>query len=192
VFPLLFRMPPDITEHDYMIVDLTHGNFEKSIKQIENTWKQINADTPFEYSFLDEDLKSQYEEDRRVSHMITSFTFIAMIISSLGLYGLSTYMAERRFKEIGVRKVLGASVREILAMMSSEFVRLVLIAFAIAVPLSLYGIYEWLENFAYKTPVSIFVFLFAGVAALVIAVLTISFQSFKAASVNPINSLRSE
>jgi putative ABC transport system permease protein len=192
VFPLLFRLPPDITEHAYMIVDLAEGDFQKSIKQIESSWKRRNPDTPFEYSFLDEDLKNQYEEDRRVSQMISSFTVIAMIISSLGLYGLSAYMAERRYKEIGVRKVLGASVTEILTMMSSEFVRLVLVAFMLAIPLSLYGIHKWLENFAYKTPVSIFIFIIAGTVSLVIALATISFQSFKAASVNPVNSLRAE
>jgi putative ABC transport system permease protein len=134
----------------------------------------------------------QYEEDKRVSKLITSFTIIAMIISCLGLFGLSTYMAERRFKEIGVRKVMGASVNEIMTMMSSEFIRLVLIAFVIAVPLSLYGINRWLENFAYKTPVNAFIFVIAGSGALLIAVITVSFQSFKAASVNPIKSLRTE
>ncbi len=192
VFPMLVRLPLEVTEHDHVILDIHPGNFQESIGQIEETWKQINADTPFEYSFLDDDIRKQYEEDKRVSRTITGFTVIAMIISSLGLYGLSTYMAERRFKEIGVRKVMGASVNEIMTMMSSEFVRLVVIAFGIAVPLSLYGIHKWLENFAYKTPVSIWIFIIAGVSALLIAILTISFQSFKAASVNPIKSLRTE
>ncbi|WP_276374962.1 ABC transporter permease [Chryseolinea sp. H1M3-3] len=192
VFPMLVRLPLEVTEHDHLVLDIHPDNFQESIGQIEGTWKQINADTPFEYSFLDDDIRKQYEEDKRVSRTITGFTIIAMIISSLGLYGLSTYMAERRFKEIGVRKVMGASVNEIMTMMSSEFVRLVVIAFGIAVPLSLYGIHKWLENFAYKTPVSIWIFIVAGVSALLIAVLTISFQSFKAASVNPINSLRTE
>ena len=148
--------------------------------------------TPFEYSFLDDDIKRQYEEDVRVSQVITSFTVIAMIISCLGLYGLSTYMAERRFKEIGVRKVLGASVNEIMAMMSTEFIRLVLIAFIIAVPVSWYGIQQWLSSFAYKTPIGFSIFIIAGASALLIALITVSFQSFKAASVNPVKSLRTE
>jgi putative ABC transport system permease protein len=176
VFPMLFRVPADLSEHDYMMLDIQPGHFQKSIAQIEDTWREINSDTPFEFSFLDEDLKKQYEEDKRVAQMITSFTTLAIIISSLGLYGLSAYMAERRFKEIGVRKVLGASVNEIMTMMSSEFVRLVLVAFVIAVPVSLYAIHRWLENFAYKTPVEIWIFVAAG----------------KAASVNPVNSLRTE
>ena len=192
VFPMLFRLPSEVSEHDYIMLDIQAGQFQQSIEKIENIWKRINADTPFEYSFLDEDIKQQYDEDLRVSQMITSFTVIAMIISCLGLYGLSTYMAERRFKEIGVRKVMGASVNEIMAMMSSEFIRLVLIAFIIAVPVSLYGIHQFLENFAYKTPVSISIFILAGVGALLIALITVSFQSFKAASINPVKSLRTE
>jgi putative ABC transport system permease protein len=182
----------EVSEHDYMVLAIQAGQFQRTIERIENIWKRINADTPFEYSFLDEDIKRQYDEDLRVSQMITSFTVIAMIISCLGLYGLSTYMAERRFKEIGVRKVMGASVKEIIAMMSSEFIRLVLIAFIIAVPVSLYGIHQWLENFAYKTPVGISIFILAGVCALLIAMITVSFQSFKAASINPVKSLRTE
>jgi len=192
VFPMLFRLPLEVSEHDYMVLDIEAGKFQQGIGMIENIWKRINADTPFEYSFLDEDIKRQYEDDLRASQMITSFTVIAMMISCLGLYGLSTYMAERRFKEIGVRKVMGASVNEIMAMMSNEFIRLVLIAFVIAVPVSLYGIHQWLDNFAYKTPVSISIFVIAGVCSLLIAVVTVSFQSFKAASVNPVNSLRTE
>jgi putative ABC transport system permease protein len=192
VFPMLFRLPLEVSEHDYMMLDIQAGAFRQSIGKIEDIWKGINPDTPFEYSFLDEDIKQQYDEDRRVSQVITSFTVIAMIISCLGLYGLSTYMAERRFKEIGVRKVMGASVNEIIAMMSSEFIRLVVIAFVIAVPVSLYGIHQWLASFAYKTPVSISIFIIAGVSALFIALITVSFQSFKAASVNPVKSLRTE
>ena len=192
VFPLSFHLPLEAAEHDYMILDIHAGQLRQSIAKIERCWKRINSDIPFEYSFLDEDIKRLYEEDQRVSQVITSFTVIAMIISCLGLYGLSTYMAERRFKEIGVRKVMGASVNEIMTMMSSEFVRLVLVAFIVAVPVSLYGIHQWLENFAYKTPVSVSIFILAGVGALLISVITVSFQSFKAASINPVKSLRTE
>jgi len=192
VFPLSFHLPLEAAQHDYMIVDVQADALQQSIAKIEETWKVINSDTPFEYSFLDEDIKRLYDDDVRVSQVITSFSVIAMMISCLGLYGLSTYMAERRFKEIGVRKVMGASVNEIMAMMSSEFVRLVLIAFIIAVPVSLYGIHQWLENFAYKTPVNISIFILAGVSALLIAIITVTFQSFKAASVNPVKSLRTE
>jgi putative ABC transport system permease protein len=192
VFPVLFRLPLNASVHDYMVVDAGNKNIQETISGIETAWKRINPETPFEYSFLDEDIKKQYDEDKRVSRIISSFTIIAIIISCLGLYGLSTYMAERRFKEIGVRKVMGASVSQIMSMMSSEFVRLVLIAFILAVPASWYAIQQWLGNFAYKVPVGVSVFLIAGGAALLIAIVTVSFQSFKAATVNPVQSLRNE
>ena len=192
MFPILFRLPKEISEHDHMLLDVHAETFQNSLADVEQVWKKINPDTPFEYRFLDQDLQALYDEDQRVASLITIFTIIAIIISCLGLYGLSTYMAERRFKEIGVRKVMGASVQEIISMMSGEFVRLVLIAFVIAVPLSLYGINTWLDGFAFKTPVGISVFLIAGISALVVALITVSFQSFKAASANPIQSLRTE
>src|SRR6185436_12142545 len=163
-----------------------------TIASFEKTWKVINSDTPFEYAFLDENIQKQYEEDRKVSGVISAFTAIAMIISCLGLYGLSTYMAERRFKEIGVRKVLGANVSQIVAMMSGEFVKLVLIAFLIATPLSWYGINQWLQGFAYKTSADAVVFILGGLGAVLIALFTISFESIRAATGNPVNALRNE
>ena len=115
-----------------------------------------------------------------------------MIICSLGLYGLSSYMAESRLKEIGIRKVMGASVRQIVAMMSTEFVKLVLIAFVIAVPVAWYGMDKWLESFAYRIPVEWMVFVWAGVVAISIALITVSFESIQAAVGNPVKSLRNE
>jgi putative ABC transport system permease protein len=173
-------------------VDTESENLAATLENFEKPWKTVNADTPFEYSFLDDNISKQYEQDRKVSALITTFTIIALIISCLGLYGLSTYMAERRFKEIGVRKVMGASVQQIVAMMSAEFVKLVLIAFIIAVPVAWYGINRWLEGFEYKTTPDATVFLLAGTGALLIAMLTISFESFRAASSNPVDSLRNE
>jgi putative ABC transport system permease protein len=127
-----------------------------------------------------------------VSRIISIFSIIALIICALGLYGLSSYMAERRFKEIGIRKVMGASVQQIVTMMSTEFVRLVLFAFVIAVPLAYYAMTKWLEGFAYKVSIGWVVFALAGSAALGIALITISFESIKSAMGNPIDSLRSE
>lgn len=192
IFPILYFLESDITTHNFMIVDIDSKNAGNSISAIETTWKALNPETPFEYTFLDENIKKQYEEDKRVSSVITSFTVIAMIISCLGLYGLSTFMAERRFKEIGVRKVMGASVSQIVQMMSGEFVKLVAIAFIIAIPLSYYSITMWLENFAYKAPVTVSIFGFAGISALLIAIFTVSFESIQAASKNPVNALRNE
>ena len=191
IYPLLFRVPQQ-PNHDYIIVDTRPQDFISTIAEVEKIWKGIVPDTPFEYSFLDDDVKKQYEEDKKVSRIITSFTIIAMIISCLGLYGLSTFMAERRFKEIGIRKVMGASVQQIVGMMSGEFVRLVLIAFVISVPVAWHALNSWLEKFAYKTPLDFSIFVVAGTGALFIALVTISFESLRAASTNPVNALRNE
>jgi putative ABC transport system permease protein len=190
--PTLFFMAAPDHRFDHAIVDINTKNVEATLQTIQTNWKSVINDTPFEYSFLDENIQKQYEEDRKVSQIITVFTTIAMLISCLGLYGLSTYMAERRFKEIGVRKVMGASVNQIVGLMSKEFVKLVIIAFVISVPLAWYTMNRWLEEFEYRITVDAMVFVYAGAAALCIALLTVSFESFKAASTNPVNSLRSE
>jgi putative ABC transport system permease protein len=124
--------------------------------------------------------------------VITAFTVIALVICCLGLYGLSSFMAERRFKEIGIRKVMGASLTQITGMMSKEFLRLVLVAFVIAAPITAYAMNRWLEGFAYHTSIQVWVFVVAGLAALGIALATVSYESLKAASANPVNSLRTE
>lgn len=192
MFPILYFLQPDVTAHNFVIIETENKNLTETLSSIGSTWKTLNPETPLEYTFLDENIKKQYEEDRRVASVITSFTVIAMIISCLGLYGLSTFMAERRFKEIGVRKVMGASVSQIVQMMSGEFVKLVVVAFMVAIPLSYYTITLWLENFAYKAPVTLSIFTLAGVGALLIAILTVSFESIQAASRNPVNALRNE
>ena len=192
ITPVLFRLPSEDGTFDYAIIKIEGGNFEETIASVEKTWKQQVSDTPFEYSFLDDSIQKQYNEDRKVSGIITSFTLIAMIISCLGLYGLSSYMAERRLKEIGVRKVLGASVSQIVGLMSKEFAKLVLIAFIISVPLAWYTMNQWLDSFAYKISIDAIVFLYAGAGALAIALLTVSFESVKAGVANPVETLRNE
>ncbi|MDZ7648083.1 MAG: FtsX-like permease family protein [Cytophagales bacterium] len=131
--PTLFELASTTEPYDYMIASVSSNNFEQTTQFIESSWKSLINDTPFEYSFLDQNIQKQYNEDRRISKIITSFGLIAMIICGLGLYGLSSYMAERRFKEIGIRKVMGASIPQIVALMSKEFLKLVLIAFIVAV-----------------------------------------------------------
>ena len=175
-----------------MIASVNPSNFSETVAGIENIWKTQVSDAPFEYTFLDDNLQKLYNEDRRISKIITSFSVIAMIICSLGLYGLSSFMAERRLKEIGVRKVMGASVSQIMRMMSKEFVKLVLVAFVVAVPLSWYAMQKWLEGFEYKTPLNIVPFVYAGLGALAIALLTISYESLRAANTDPAKTLRNE
>ncbi len=177
---------------DHIIAKLSTTDITGTLSAIEEKWKAVNPETPFEFIFLDERLQKQYAEDVRVAQVITVFTIITIVISCLGLYGLSTYMAEQRFKEIGVRKVLGADVSQIVTLMSKEFVRLIIIAFAISVPLGIYIMNKWLTGFEYKTTIDALIFIYAGLAAVLIALITVSFESFKAASTNPVNALRTE
>ncbi len=192
IIPIVFEMSDSENDYNFIVANVNSSEFSQTISAIEKVWAEQVNDAPFEYSFLDDDLQKQYNEDQRISKIITSFAVIAMIVCSLGLYGLSSFMAERRLKEIGVRKVLGASIPQILGMMSKEFVKLVLIAFVIAGPLSWYAMSKWLEGFEYKTPLNIFIFILAGLGALAIALFTISFESFRAANTNPARTLRNE
>ena len=192
IVPIIFEVASSTDEYQFIVANVNKLNFPSTVKAMETIWKSAVNDTPFEYTFLDESMKKQYDEDRKVSSIITSFTLIAMAICCMGLYGLSTFMAERRFKEIGIRKVMGASLGQIAGMMSKEFVKLVVIAFIIATPLAWYAMNQWLEGFAYKVPINILIFVYAGLAALLIALATVSFESLKAASANPVQSLRTE
>jgi putative ABC transport system permease protein len=177
---------------DHIVAKLSTKDITGTLAALEEKWKAVNPETPFEFIFLDERLQKQYAEDVRVAQIITVFTVIAIVISCLGLYGLSTYMAEQRFKEIGVRKVLGANVSQIVTLMSKEFVRLIILAFVISVPLGIYIMNKWLTSFEYKTTIDALIFVYAGLAALLIALITVSFESFKAASTNPVKALRTE
>jgi len=192
IIPLVFEVPENANEYGYLIASVNSSGFTSTIATIEDTWKAQVADAPFEYSFLDENIQQQYKQDERVSKIISYFAMIAIIICSLGLYGLSSFMAERRLKEIGVRKVMGASVSQIVSMMSKEFVKLVLIAFVVATPVAWYAMDKWLQGFEYKTTLDIFIFTYAGLGAITIALLTISFESLKAANADPAQTLRSE
>lgn len=192
IVPIMFEMADSTKRYENIVVSLSSANFEQAIASMEKTWKSLINNTPFEYSFLNQTIQKQYDEDRRVSRIITTFALIAMAICCLGLYGLSSYIAERRFKEIGIRKVMGASVRQIVSMMSTEFVKLVLIAFVIATPIAWYGMNKWLESFAYRIEINWLVFALAGIVALAVALLTVSFESIKSAIGNPVDSLRSE
>ncbi len=163
-----------------------------AIDHVAAAWKKVNPDQPFEYSFLDEHFKELYESDRAVSKVVGILAGLAILISCLGLFGLASYSAERRVKEIGIRKVLGASVQNITAMLSKDFARLVIISTLIAWPIAWFGVSRWLQDFAYRVPVSWWVFAMAAGVALMIALVTVSFQAIKAAIANPVKSLRTE
>jgi ABC-type antimicrobial peptide transport system permease subunit len=173
-------------------VKTTGKSAPQAIAAAEKIWKQYNPEHPFEYNFMDEAFDRMYKSDQRTGKLFNIFAGIAIIISCLGLYGLATFTAEQRTKEIGVRKVLGASVGNITALLSKDFLKLVLIGNLIAWPVAWYLMHKWLENFAYQINISFWVFLLAGVLALLIALLTVSYQSIRAALSNPVKSLRSE
>ncbi|WP_268035326.1 ABC transporter permease [Algoriphagus sp. PAP.12] len=176
----------------YMSVKVKTENLPRTLAEIESVWKELVPQRPFIYSFLDEDFNAQYESDFRFRKIFTTFSVLAIFIACLGLLGLATYTAEQRTKEIGVRKVLGANTGSIVALLSKDFIKLVLVAIVIATPVAWYAMNKWLEGFAYQSQVHWWVFLIAGILAVVVAIVTISFQSIKAASMNPVKSLKSE
>ena len=165
---------------------------QTTLSTIETVWKATFPNQIFAYDFLDKTLAQSYQNETRTAQLIETSTFIAILIACLGLFGLATFTAEARTKEIGVRKVLGASVASIVTLLSKDFLKPVLIAIVIASPIAWYAINQWLQNFEYKINVEWWVFALAGILAIGIALLTVSFQSIKAALMNPVKSLRSE
>lgn len=179
-------------QYNYMIVHAREGNINSILKSIQNTWHQLNPTEPFEYSFLDQDFQKNYDAENRLASIVGYFTAIAILISCLGLFGLATFSAEQRIKEIGVRKVLGASVTSIVTLLSKDFLKLVAIAIVIASPIAWWAMNKWLQGFAYKINIGWMVFAITTFVAILIALITISFQAIKAAISNPVKSLRSE
>lgn len=163
-----------------------------ALKKIETTFKKYNPDQPFEYKFVDDDYAAKFDNEERIGKLSGIFTVLAIMISCLGLFGLTSFVAEQRKKEIGIRKVLGASIFNVWHLLSKDFVLLVVISFLVAIPLSYFFMHEWLQNYSYRTPVSLWIFVAASSGALLITVLTVSFQSIKAAIANPVKSLRTE
>ena len=168
------------------------GNVQNLVAQIEGKWKSMAPAMPFSYRFLDEAFDSMYRDEQRIGKVVISFAVLAIVIACLGLLGLATYMAEQRTKEVGIRKVLGASVSNITTMLSGDFIKLVGISIVIATPVAWWAMNKWLQDFAFRTPLSWWIFLLAGAMAILIALVTVSFQAIKAAIANPIKSLRTE
>ncbi|MFL5748584.1 MAG: ABC transporter permease [Niastella sp.] len=162
------------------------------VTQIERLYKELAPGEPFNYTFMDEDFSNIYRTEQRMGVIAISFSSLAILIACLGLFGLAAYAAEQRTKEIGIRKVLGATVSNITTMLSKDFLRLVIVAAVIAFPLAWWVMHSWLQDFAYRTSISWWVFIMAGVVAALIAVFTVSFQTIRAALMNPVKSLRNE
>ncbi|AQG79416.1 ABC transporter permease [Spirosoma montaniterrae] len=190
--PLALQMPPSADEQDNVYIRIRAGQTEAALAFIQKTYEQFEPGGVFDYQFLDQNFARQYTNEQNQNNLLLIFTALAIFIACLGLFGLVTFTAEQRTKEIGVRKVLGASVISIVALLSKEFLKLVLIAIMIASPLAWYAMNRWLQGFAYKIDISWWMFVLAGLLAVGIALLTVSFQSIKAALMNPVKSLRSE
>jgi len=177
---------------DALSVQINTTDIAGIIAQIKSKWQSVSPNMPFEYSFMDEEFDASYRTEQRIGKIFVAFTSIAIIIACLGLFGLAAYAAEQRTKEIGIRKVLGANVSIIVGMLSKDFIKLVVISILIASPLAWFAMHQWLAGYAYRDGIKWWIVASAGAGAMIIAFITISFQSIKAALANPVKSLKSE
>ncbi|CAN5585826.1 ABC transporter permease [soil metagenome] len=168
------------------------GDWKKAISKMELAWKELYPDTEFEYSFLDEDIAKYYKAEQNISRLLMWATGLAIFISCLGLLGLIIYISNQRTKEIGIRKAVGATVTQIVTLLSKDFLQLVIVAFVIAVPITWWGSHQWLNNFAYKTNMDVWIFFAGGIIMFLMALIILCIRGFKAATVNPVKSLKAE
>lgn len=190
ISPLVMMLIP--RQNSYMMLRLSKGDVPAQVAAVEKIFTRLNPGYPMDYHFLDETFDSMYRSETMLRKLAQVFAMVAVLISCLGLFGLSVFTAEQRKKEIGIRKILGASVMNVTSLLSKEFLTLVLIGILLATPISWYMMNNWLSGFAYHTDLSAWIFIIAGILAIVIALATVSFQSVKAALANPVNSLKAE
>ena len=188
--PLVIAYDPDNTS--FVAVKLASERLPETLAALESVWMQVLPDWPFVYSFVDDDFATLYRNEQRLGALIGAFTLFALLIACLGLFGLTAFTARQRTKEIGIRKVFGASVPNIVVLLSKDFLRLVLLASVVAIPLAFYAMNQWLEDFAYRVAISWWIFLLAGLTALSMALLTVSYQAIRTARANPVKALRYE
>jgi putative ABC transport system permease protein len=169
-----------------------HTNLPTLLSSMESTYKKYDKDTPFNYTFMDDSFNRQYKAEDRLASIFSIFTVITILLAGMGLFGLAAFTIEQRTKEIGVRKILGASLSSISALLSKDFLKLVLLAILIASPVAWWAMHNWLQNFAYRIHIQLWMFFSAGLLAIIIAIITVSYHAIKAAIANPVNSLRSE
>ena len=179
-------------EPNWLFIRTETNNYSQLLTSLETAWKATVSNVPFDYVFIDKEVEKLYDEEKRLGNISVVFTILAIFISCLGLFGLISYVAEQKKKEIGIRKVLGASVNSVVQLLTKDFIKLVIIAFLIATPVTYFFIEKWLENFRYKIGIEWWVFMLAGGFALFITLLTVGFQSVKSAVANPVKSLRTE
>ncbi len=188
--PLIIHINPDW--YRFIAIKIRPDRVPQTLKDIEKTWSSIAINSPFAYTFLDDDFGNLYKEEQNLQSVLTLFTILSLFVACLGLFGVAAFTIKQRFKEIAVRKVLGASVSGITTLLSKQFLQLVLISAAIAFPLSWWAMHKWLQAFAFRVNIGWQIFMIAGFITLLIALLTVSFQSIKAAVANPAKSLRTE
>ncbi len=182
----------DYNDYRYFFIHTRTADYGSLLQRLTATWQRLNPGIPFEYSFIDQDFQRTYDQDERGGRVISAFTGLTIFIACLGLFGLAAFTAEQRRKEIGIRKVLGSTVRGIVVLLSKDFLRLVAIAILIAVPLAGWAMHRWLQEFAYQVPLNVWIFVAAAVLAIAIALLTISWQAIRAALASPAGSLRAD
>lgn len=190
--PLVLQMPPELRDEDNCYVRVSRGNVPAAIRFIQSVYRTFDAASPFEYHFLDENFQRQYATEEHEGRLLLVFTALAILIACLGLFGLVTFAVEQRTKEIGIRKVLGASITGIISLVSKDLIRPVVLAILVATPIAWFAMHRWLEGFAYRVNISILVFAGAGLLALLIAAITVGLQATRAAHVPPVKSLRTE
>jgi putative ABC transport system permease protein len=188
ISPLLMVLQPQ----SGLILKVKTADVSGLLASIKQQWAAFNTDEPFAFSFMDDLYNKTYAAEQKTGQILNIFALLTILVACLGLFGLATYTAEQRTKEIGIRKVLGANVAQVTGMLSKEFVKLVLLACIVSFPLSYWAMHRWLQDFAYRITIDWWVFGLAAVAALMIALFTVSFQAIKAALANPVKNLRTE
>ena len=191
IAPLMFTIGNG-QRYQNIIIDANMEDFQSLISFLEKEWNKVVKEAPFSYFVLDDHLMKQYESDFNTFSLIKYFAIISIIISVLGLYAISMFLAERRFKEIGIRKAFGAEIKNILILVSRDLSILIGIAYLISIPISVFVMNKWLDTFAYKITQGVDIYIIAGISSLLIGWLTISYQSFRAARTNPVDVLREE
>jgi putative ABC transport system permease protein len=190
ISPMIIGLNPSMVRE--IAVRINTGNVKETITFLRDSWKSTGGTTLFEFEFTNDVLKKLYESDIRFSKTIGLLAIIAILIASLGLFGLSLLISQQKTKEIGIRKINGAKVSEIMILLNKDFLRWVVIAFVVAIPVAYYSMNKWLANFAYRTELSWWIFALAGFLALGIKLLTVSWQSWMVATRNPVEALRYE
>jgi len=191
VMPCLYTKSGNY-ENDGVILFRINGNYESAISAIKDYWNKTNSSFPFEYNFLDEVYDGLYKNEISTQKLLSWFTILSIILTCMGLLAITYFITESRTKEIGVRKINGANTAEVLSMLNMDIVKWIAIAYIIATPVAYYTMNKWLQNFAFKTELSWWIFMLAGLMVLGVALLTVSWQSWKAATRNPVEALRYE